>query len=350
MVAGDADAQKVRIKLLAQIAEEWAGGKAKPAIDRRNMRAAIVYILSGGRPELGDDFLKTPDINEELKPLLEGAIAYSQGDKAKAAELFAPVDLEHFPPDLGGQIALVRSSLRKAEEKDLMRADLRMARALMPGTLIEEAALRRGAALAAEMRDLDEFEKLSSRYFRRFARSLYAGQFVDAFAGFVQELGYDSKPDRLPALETLIGELPSEKAAYLLLEIARNSLLRGRNAVAKPMAEKAMGLAGSGSEELARASLYLGAVMVAGDEAGFDEGVKLLEGADRAKLIEAEIKLLTSALTLARGIRAEPRLSDAPPPAEPASREPATPDAVAQFIEKAVKAMEDADKAMKDDG
>jgi hypothetical protein len=116
------------------------------------------------------------------------------------------------------------------------------------------------------------------------------------------------------------------------------------------MAEKAMGLAGSGSEELARASLYLGAVMVAGDEAGFDEGVKLLEGADRAKLIEAEIKLLTSALTLARGIRAEPRLSDAPPPAEPASREPATPDAVAQFIEKAVKAMEDADKAMKDDG
>ena len=342
-VTGDADAQTVRIELLAQIAEDW---HAAPHLDARNARAAIVYLLSGGRPDLGDEFLNANDVAPELKQILEGAIAYAHDDKAKAAELLLPLDLSRLPRDLGGQLALVRASLRKAEDTDAMRAELRLARALSPGTLIEEAALRRAAALAAEMRDLDEFEYVSGRYFRRFSRSLYAGQFAELFAGFVETLGYHAMPERYEALATVTGGLAADKAAHVLLEIARNAVLYGRGPLARFTSERVLHAATAGSEAHARASLYLGAVLVTAEEAHFAEGLAMLEAVDRNKLIDADGKLLNEALAMATLVEAEPPVVTEAPPAS--GREPVETDPFAEIAQKAAKAMQDTDTAFKD--
>jgi chemotaxis protein MotC len=343
-VMGDADAQNVRVKLLARIADDWSTGK--PHLDRRNAQAAIVYLLSGGEPELGEKFLSAGEIEPELKRILEGAAAYANDDKAKAAELLIPLDLARVPRDLGGQIALVRASLRKAGENDAMLADLRLARALMPGTMIEEAALRRAAALAAETRNLDEFEYAAGRYFRRFSRSLYAGQFAAAFAGFVETFGYHAMPDRFEKLAGVIEGLAPEKSAHVLLEIAREAVLYGRGPLARFATERVLHDAAPGSEVHTRASLYLGAVLVAGDEEHFAEGKAALAAVDRGKLIAADNELLNRALAMAEQVVAEPpTAADASPPS---GREPAEADSFAGTAERAVKAMQETDTALKE--
>ena len=57
-----------------------------------------------------------------------------------------------------------------------------VARLLSPGTLVEEAALRRSIALASETKDVTHFLVSCSQYVRRFLQSPYASQFADALS------------------------------------------------------------------------------------------------------------------------------------------------------------------------
>jgi chemotaxis protein MotC len=341
MVTGDADAQKVRVKLLADIAARPAESEK----DHRNLRAAIVYLLSGGNAELGSAFLTASDLDAELKPLLEGAIAYAEDNKGKAAELLLPAELDLLPADLAGQIALVRAALRKDGEQDAMRADLRLAAALMPGTLIEESALRRAAALAAEKHDLDGFERAAGRYFRRFANSIYAGQFAEAFAQFVGTLGYEAMPERFAALDGMIGGLSRERAAYVYLEISGHALSRGQRALAAFAAERVGASAAAGSIEAARAALYTGAVLVATDAERFHEGMAMLERVDRSKLIASDVDLLNRARMLATRVEAA-TASGAPVPTE--AREQNGADPIGAIMQKVSLALAEADAALKE--
>ena len=62
------------------------------------------------------------------------------------------------------------------------------ARLLAPGTLVEEAALRRSIAVAAKLGDAKRFLRLSEQYVRAYLRSPYASQFADAFVAGVVTL------------------------------------------------------------------------------------------------------------------------------------------------------------------
>lgn len=303
MIRGDARAQTLRMKLLADIGRIAAGLKPGAEPGPRNVRAAIVYILSGGMPEAARAYTAASSADPVLKRLLEGATAYASGDKQEAAVLLLETPLQDLPPALAGQIFLIRSSLRKAGEHAAVRQDLRMARLLMPGTLVEESALRRSAAVEAEAKDLDAFEQVSSLYFRRFPDSVYAGQFAASFVQFVAALGYEAHPGRFERLAALIGGLPHDKAAFVFLGIAQKALLAGHGELAGFAAGRALALAEKASPDEARALLYAGAALLPGKPEDYDRGLALLRTADPQFLIPSDAGLLTSALALAAGIR-----------------------------------------------
>ena len=96
------------------------------------------------------------------------------------------------------------------------------ARLLSPGTLVEEAALRRSIALGSETRDTAQFLFSCSQYVRRFLQSPYASQFGDAFVAGVVAL---HKTIELAAIEEIVAGMEPEqqKVIYLRLTGARRS-------------------------------------------------------------------------------------------------------------------------------
>lgn len=202
---GDTAAHAAQRKLVAEIAEEMVAANATVWSDPRNARAAIIYALSGGEPRVLKPLFRVralPGIDDKL---LNGALAYSEGRNAEAAELLANIDPRALDPSLGGHVALVRSTLVAGKDAAKAIPLLDDARLLAPGTLVEEAALRRQTFLVAVAGDRDGFEMLASQYMRRFPNSVYAGSFREQYA--MEITGERYAAERLPRLEATLREL-----------------------------------------------------------------------------------------------------------------------------------------------
>ena len=116
---------------------------------------------------------------------------------------------------------------------------LDMARVFAPGTLVEDAALRREVFLAEEAGDFDKFIAMSDQYFRRFRRSVYADSFHRSFAVSLTRISQNGNDQQLAALGDLLNSLSTHEQLHLYLEVAQYSLFNGKVAVAKWAGEKA---------------------------------------------------------------------------------------------------------------
>jgi chemotaxis protein MotC len=179
-------------------------------------------------------------------------------------------------------------------------AHLDDARLLAPGTLIEEASLRRQIALVGTA-DLDRFEALAAVYLRRFPNSLYAGNFRQQFAAAVAGTVRAFATERLAQLETILGGVGPIDRRDVYLTIAREALVKGRVGLAAFAAASAGRLADTGSVEEARAHVYQGAALVASDELA--KGLEMLSGADRGRLAPADAALIDAGLAVADAVQ-----------------------------------------------
>ena len=127
---------------------------------------------------------------------------------------------------------------------------------MMPGTLVEEAALRREIFLAGQLDDFDKFETLALQYFRRYRHSIYAGNFRQRFALSVARFSFAQKTDRFPRLVAVLDHLDRASQRSLYLLIARTALVRGKIDMTDLAAERVMALTEVGSPERERARLY----------------------------------------------------------------------------------------------
>ena len=150
--------------------------------DPRNARAAVVFVLSGGSARVLQKLMRSgasADINEKL---IKGALAYGEGRHDEAAELLAGIDARALDPGMAGHVAYVQGELAARKEPAKALVHLDEARLLSPGTIVEEAALRRQIALLAAAGSADRYEALATQYLRRFPNSVYAGGFRQQFA------------------------------------------------------------------------------------------------------------------------------------------------------------------------
>jgi len=140
---GNVAAHAAQSALLERIEARFAQAPPDTWQDPRNARAAVVYLLGGGKPATIRALLsyeKPPAIEARL---IKGALAYVEGHEDEAQDLLRTVDVRSLPPSLGGPVALVQSALIVRQDVAAAMAFLDEARLLMPGTLVEEAALRR---------------------------------------------------------------------------------------------------------------------------------------------------------------------------------------------------------------
>lgn len=332
---GDHAALPMQQKLLQMIDRRLREAKADEFEDQRNVEALLIYAMSGGNPITVDVAIAKVKPAEEVKPLTEGIRYYIRGDATTATTKLQPVDLRAIRSDLGSFVALIRGSMAATDEPAAALDFFDTARLLAPGTLVEEAALRRTLPLVAKLGDTERFLRASSQYVRRFLRSPYATQYADELVkGIVTlhaALDYD-------VIEQTIAEMTEEHQKVIYLRLARTAAIEGLKDLADFATRKAAAF-GHGEEGDPRALLYTSLSEVTSDNA--EEILKRLKAIDREALAGPDRQLLDAAVLVASEIFTAPDQAKAgeaaavPPPiqetpsealpAEPAIAEPTPP-------------------------
>ena len=214
---GSVRAHQAQRKLLQHIAIKFASVDPVAWREPRNTRALILFLLAGGDSKIGRA-IHAQGLDEAVDSnLVEAALAYGEGRRQNARKLLRDVKPQNLAASLGGHVALVKSGLyRKSNPKKSMYY-LDLARLLMPGTLIEEASLRRGIVAAGNDGDLETFKMLAGQYLRRFGASVYGSDFDAKFALYLVKLDFLKTQARQSQFQEMVFSLNPTRLRSLYL-------------------------------------------------------------------------------------------------------------------------------------
>lgn len=302
IATGDQAAMPMQAKLLELVDARLRDAGADDFKDARNFRALLVYGMSGGNPVTVEAAVSRLKLDGPDLAIAKGVINYLNGRPAGAIAALNPVDPMQLPADLGAFVALVKGSLLATDEPAKALALLDDARLLSPGTLVEEAALRRSIGIAATQGDAARFALASTQYVARYLYSPYASQFADAFVSGVVALHMAISLDKLADITAM---MDPEREKVIYLRIARRAAIDGLtdlSAFASARAEK--GRNGMDNQDDPRALLYASLSTVTSD--AVDDVRARLGAIDRDKLSEGDRALLDAVRTIAGEVVAPP--------------------------------------------
>lgn len=317
IVRGNTSARARLPKVIEQISERLLAADREVWRDPKNARAAVIYTLSGGQAQVIRKVIETGLTPEPERELMRGSLAYVDGNEADAKRIFSKIDAKALAPPVAGHVAMIQSALVAKENPGEAIRLLDLARVLAPGTLVEEAALRRELVLTDEIADIDKFTFLSSEYIWRFPNSAYFESFRQRFMASVVHFGLSVKPTQSAALEELVGQVDSASQLALYLQIARKSIIDGKPGAALFAAGKAVRLSGDASAERARSKLYEAAALILTDQ--YEKGVGEFDAVDVSRLPKQDIELKGAVASMAKLIGngpGNPRAPVAPEPGE----------------------------------
>jgi chemotaxis protein MotC len=321
IASGGHAALPMQRKLLDMIDAKLREGDSKELGEPRNYRAMLVYAMSGGNPTTIEAAMARLDIDAENRGIGAGILNYLTGRPKEAQTALATVDPMLAPPELGAFLALVKGSLVALEAPQSALTLFDQARLLGPGTLVEEAALRRIVGICGTTGDAERFVAASSQYVRNYLRSPYASQFADSFVSGIVALNASLGLERI---EKIVDMMHAEQQQVIYLRVARRAAIDGLKELSSFASEKAERKApGPKQEEDPRALLYSSLASVT---SGSIEEVQAKIGRiDRSRLSESDRRLLDAVRAVAAEVTAEPPVPNtkavAPPadgPARPA--------------------------------
>jgi chemotaxis protein MotC len=262
LVAGDTDAMKYSIQLMSQFQTDVSATSDEDIVDPKNILSIVVYLLSGGNFDIIETKLRDAKIEHSLEALLAGALAFSKGDKETASEKLTAIEAEKLPVEVRGRLLLIQAILISEKDSDAALLLLKRASASMPGSIVDEAALRRCTAISSKLNNFKVFDLCASRMIRNFQTSPYWFEFSSTFENFAAALNEEKEHIfsgwLVPILEN---EKPSAQMTTLL-SISKNGLLRGNFSLANLCASRAGLLSPNGSPEFHRAMLYSAAALI----------------------------------------------------------------------------------------
>ena len=158
------DAQRAVLDTMLDLME-----RTPPSLENEEDRLALaVALFNGLPPDEARGAGLTPDILAADR-FLDGALAYAEGRLGSAREALNAVDPATLPVEARAQYHLTLGSLLIQAEPAQAIRHFGAVRLMAPGTLMEEAALRREAMLS--LTDVDGFLQLVTSYLQRFGQS-----------------------------------------------------------------------------------------------------------------------------------------------------------------------------------
>lgn len=307
IATGDHAALPLQNKLLELIDERLRGADDAIFEEKRNVRAALVYGMSGGNPATLAVVFRRKAISDEDRKLGSAVLAYLRGNPAGAQSALANVDPKTLPSEVGAFLALVKGSVNSAGDAELALKQFDEARLLGPGTLVEEAALRRSLAIEASLGRADRFYLAANQYVRRFLRSPYASQFADSLVSGVLTL-HDKL--NLDALEEITGMMDADQRQVVYLRLARRAAIEGLTDLSIFASSRAEGELEKNRQD-PRSQLYSSLSTLTSEN--IDGVAAQLKGIDRQQLSESDIRLLDAAEAVISGVVAKPEIKKTEP-------------------------------------
>ena len=300
---GRQDAAILQKRLLLAIGEKLdKDGTAEP--DRMAPYVAA-YVLSGGDPEAAVRLAKSEALSPTHLRLLSGSALFMQGNRHEAANLLREIDISSLPARVGGRVALSRALL---EQNPVARqSELAMAIAMMPGTLVEESAVRRSALAFAEAGDEKHFWDRLERYQRRFPDSLYAKSFWEDIMVELVKWSATRNAPNLTRLDLVLNQMPTTYRRDLYLLLTRESSRINNTAFVEFAASRTIRLAISGSAEDQTARLYLSLHGIASKEG--QKSLAELKSLNRNLLSDQDRALLDAGLWITQQMNRPPDAS-----------------------------------------
>ncbi|MDM9626408.1 chemotaxis protein MotC [Rhizobium sp. S152] len=232
--------------------------------DDRNVDAALIYAMSGGNPQTLE-YLVSRDVNGYFDNRVTDVLRkYLSGKGLLVAKSLVETANEYKDKKIGPYLALVGGNvtIAKSPQEALKLYD--QARLNEPGTIVEEAALRRSLAICVDTGLVDKGLDYSQRYVRRFLHSPYASQFADLFVKLLVDHDHQVKPDDVVGILSFMDEA-RQREVYL--RIARAAAIAGKGELARMSAGRAQALSGdAGNAFGALADFYGGMAAISTDK------------------------------------------------------------------------------------
>ncbi|KFB09180.1 hypothetical protein [Nitratireductor basaltis] len=358
---GDHAALPMQTKLLNIIDARLRDAPREAYDDARNLNALLAYASSGGNPATIREVFATLSLEGDLRTIGDGLLSYALGDPNRARAALGGVNPLDLPNAVGAPLGLVAGSLlmRDTPQRALELFD--QTRLMAPGTLLEEAALRRTLDATAILGDAERFARAARQYVSRFIHSPYASQFAESLVA-----GIVAMRDRIDLEEVaqIADRMSNEQARVIYLRIARQAAIDGHEgllAFASEQAEKKPSDPGKPQPQDPRAILYESAASVTKENV--NEVLATLQSIDEKRLSASDKELLRAAKAIARSVIEPPVItveaSMAPQPAQmdendeaslvPASATaPTAPDAEGTYLQDARKKLEAIDRLLEE--
>jgi len=335
IAGGDHAALPMQRKLLAIIDERLRSSEIEDFEDRRNINAVFIYGTSGGNPETLERLVSRLELDEKQKKLGDGILRYARGDLAGARMLLADLEIEQMDRELAAPLALVVGSLLAQQDPPRALELYDAARLLSPGTLIEEAALRRSIPVIVELQDEERLGRAARQYVDRFLHSPYASQFAEAFVSAI--IVMHEKISTQTIEEVMAGMTP-DHGRVIYLRIARQSAIEGYDRLLSFASQKVKEYRIVADEIDPRAVLYANIASITSQNV--NEVLRTLNGIEDRRLAKNDRELLRAARTVAKSIvsppdrgtsdsAAQPNLQQS---AETAARQPESEEDGATFV------------------
>ncbi len=301
VVQGDHSAIEMQRHLIGLIDERLRGASSDIFGDAANVDAALIYAMSGGNPETLA-ILASRDSADRFDDRLVSILGrYLAGEGHLVGD-----ELVALLPDYRGDriepyLTLVAANLTAGNDPDRALRLFDWVRLLSPGTILEEAALRRSIFVATRADLIDAGLIHAERYARRFLHSPYAGQFADLFVDLVLK-----HPDAIEAEQIvgILGFMDIERQRSVYLRIARKAAISGNRELAMIAAGRAEELASDNPKAAALAELYAGAAGVPSENVV--EAAERLSGIDDTALSERDRALQRAARIIAEEVVRRP--------------------------------------------
>ncbi|MDW9596308.1 chemotaxis protein [Sinorhizobium meliloti] len=307
VVLGDHSAIEMQRFMLGAIDERLRAAGPSAFRDPRNVDAALVYVMSGGNPATLD-LLADRDIEGNFDSRVTDALRqYLNGKGPLIVENLTKAAPEYKNSRIGPYLFLILGNAMSQQDPIEAMKHYDWARLTAPGTIIEEAALRRSVSLAAQAGLPEKGFRYALNYARRYLTSPYASQFADVFVELAVA-HFDEAADG--RVSEILSFMDSARQREVYLRVARRAAIAGNQALARLASRRAEELAGDdSSRSQVLASFYEGLAAV--PSADVFSAAEALEAIPDEKLSPRDRALREAAKAVADAV-VRPPLGESP--------------------------------------
>ena len=316
VAAGDKAAYEAQRERLKAIGAAIQAAKPETWKDKNETDAAVIYLLSGGRPREIIQLLQSGAVPQSETPLMRGALAYIVGDEGQARSLLDGIDPRSLDFRLAGQFAYANPSWprrRIRKRRSNCSTSLGCWRPAGWSKKLRSGARSRSSPKSATSTASSCF---AGNMRPDFGHSVYADRFLGGVVNAALRADLIKDLPSFQKFHNFVSRLTPEERGRFLLTVAREETVNGEFAVAGVASGEALQEAPGDSVEEARGRLYEASARIMTPE--YDSGLAELQSVAEAKLDTRDQALLGAVRSVASYLRQPPPDGSPPPASDPA--------------------------------